>query len=120
MRLLRWKTRYQVGNAEIDGRNRAFVDCFNSLIKAAGQREHCREMEDFIGRFSAEAERMLHEHSNSAGLGADFGHRLSDSLPLSTYGSTACRKCGLCDLAQQKIAEHLEAPAECLFKSSGA
>ena len=50
MRPLRWKSRYQTGDGEADRRNRAFVDCLNSLINAAGQREHCREMEDFIYR----------------------------------------------------------------------
>ena len=118
MRALRWKSRYRAGNAEIDGRNRAFVDCINSLIKATGQREHCQEMEEFITRFSARAEEALGEHSTDVDLSADFGRRLSESLPLGTYGSAACRKCGLCDLAQQKIAEHLEVPARCLFKSS--
>jgi hypothetical protein len=118
MRPLRWRSRYQVDNAEIDRRNRSFVDCINSLIKAAGQREHCREMEDFIARFSAQAEDELGEHSTDRDLSADFSRRLSDSLPLDTYGSAACRTCGLCDLAQQKIADHLQAPAQCLFKSS--
>ena len=49
-------------------------------------------------------------------LSAEFGCRLRASLPLGAYGSTACRQCGLCDLAQQKIAEHLEVPAQCLFR----
>jgi hypothetical protein len=118
MRPLRWKSRYQTGDAEIDRRNRAFVDCLNSLINAAGQREHCREMEDFIARFSAQAEQVLQDHATDRDLNAEFGPRLRSSLPLTTYGSSSCRQCGLCDLAHQKIAEHLEAPAQCLFKPS--
>ncbi len=118
MRPLRWKGRYQTGDTEVDRRNRAFVDCLNSLINAAGQREHCQEMEDFIGRFSAQAEQLLQSHPTDRDLSAAFGRRLRASLPLTTYGGTACRQCGLCDLAQQKIAEHLEAPARCLFKPS--
>lgn len=118
MRALRWKGRYRTGDAEADRRNRAFVDCLNSLIDAAGQREHCREMEDFIGRFSAEAEQILRDHPTDRDLSAEFGLRLLASLPLETYDSTSCRQCGLCDLAQQKIAENLEAPARCLFESS--
>lgn len=118
MRPLRWKSRYRVGDAEIDRRNRAFVDCLNSLIAAAGQREHCQEMEDFISRFSARAERTLQERSTDNDLSVEFGRRLLASLPLNSYGNTSCRQCGLCDLAQQKIAEHLEAPVQCLFKSS--
>ncbi|MFZ0788367.1 MAG: hypothetical protein WAM94_01945 [Chromatiaceae bacterium] len=118
MRLLRWKSRYQTGDADTDRRNRAFVDCLNSLITAAGQREHCREMEEFIGRFSAEAEQVLLEHATDRDLEVEFGRRLLASLPLGPYGGTSCRQCGLCDLAQQKIAEHLDAPAGCLFKRS--
>ena len=115
MRPLRWKNRYRTGNAETDRGNRAFVDCLNSLIDAAGQREHCREMEDFIGRFSAQAEQMLADGSAGGDLSIEFGRRLLAAVPLDSYRSSSCRECGLCDLAQQKIAEHLEAPAECLF-----
>jgi hypothetical protein len=118
MRPLRWKSRYQSGDAEGDRRNRAFLDCLNSLIAAAGPREHCREMEDFIAQFSAEADRILQERPANRDLADEFGRRLRAALPLIAYGSTSCRRCGLCDLAQQKIAEHLEAPARCLFKWS--
>jgi hypothetical protein len=118
MRPLRWKSRYQTGDAETDRRNRAFLDCLNGLIDAAGQREHCREMEDFLGRFCTEAEQILRDRPTDRDLSAKFGRRLLAALPLGTYGSTACRQCGLCDLAQKKVAEHLETPAQCLFKSS--
>jgi hypothetical protein len=116
MRPLRWKSRYQTGDAESDRRNRAFVDCLNSLIAAAGQREHCREMEDFIDRFSTEAEQILQERAAGRDLAAEFGQRLQAALPLAAHGSSACRECGLCDLAQHKIAEHLAGPARCLFR----
>ena len=119
MRPLRWKSRYRIGDTEIDRRNKAFVDCLNSLINAAGQREHCREMEDFIGRVSARAEQALRDHAADGNLGDEFGRTLLASLPLDSDGGTSCRQCGLCDLARQKIAEHLEGPARCLFKSSG-
>ncbi len=116
MHPLRWKSRYQTGDAETDRRNRAFVDCLNSLIQAAGQREHCREMEDLIAGFSAEVEQRLQKRPFEGDLSAEFGRRLRASLPLSAYRGTACRQCGLCDLAQNKIAEHLDAAAQCLFK----
>lgn len=118
MRPLRWKGRYRSGDAEIDRRNRAFVDCVNSLIQAAGKREHCQEMENFIDRFSARAEKALEERATDGDLSVDFGRQLMESLPLDSYGSAACRACGLCDLAQKKVAEHLQTPAECLFRSS--
>lgn len=116
LRPLRWKSRYETGDAESDGRNRAFVECLNDLIAAAGQREHCREMEDLIGRLRAEAEERLRQGATGVDLRADFSRRLLESLPLDAYGSTSCRQCGLCDLAKEKVAEHLQAPAECLFR----
>jgi hypothetical protein len=118
MRPLRWKASYRSGNIEIDRRNRAFVDCLNSLISAAGQREHCREMEDLVAGFSAEVEQRLQDGAFDNDLSAEFGRRLRAALPLSAYGGTSCRQCGLCDLAQQKLAEHLGVPAQCLFKPS--
>jgi hypothetical protein len=116
MRPLRWKRGYQTGNTEADRRGRAFIDCINSLIDAAGQREHCREMEDFITRFSTEAEQILQNHATDVDLSTEFGHRLRASLPLNAYGSPSCRQGGVCELAQQKIAGHLEAPTQCLFE----
>ncbi len=118
MRPLRWKSRYQTGEAETDRRNRALVDCINSLIVAAGQREHCREMEDFIGRFSRDAEQALLVRPAQSDLAAEVGRHLLASLPLDPYGSNSCRTCGLCDLAREKTAEHFQAPAECLFKGA--
>ncbi len=120
MRPLRWKSRYQTRDTETDRRNRAFVDCINSLISTAGQREHCQEMEDFIGGFIARAEEALQTRPTDRDLSIEFGQHLLDSLPLSSYDGTSCRKCGLCDLAQEKIAKHLEAPARCLFKPIGS
>jgi hemerythrin len=49
MRPLRWKSRFQAGDIATDRQKRAFFDCLNSLITAAGHREHCQEMEDFLG-----------------------------------------------------------------------
>ena len=118
MRPLRWKSQYRTGNAETDKRKRAFVDCVNKLIEGADQREHCREMEDFIGALSRDAEAYLEDQSAERDPKQEFGHRLLAALPLSPHGGTACRECGLCDLAMEKIAEHLEAPAQCLFESN--
>ena len=98
MRPLRWKSHYQAGDADTDRRNRAFVDSLNNLITAAGQREHCREMEDLIGRFSAEGEQGLLEHAADRDLKAELGRRLLASLPLGPDGGAACRHRGLCDL----------------------
>jgi hypothetical protein len=116
MRPLRWKSRFQTGNPETDRRKRAFFDCLNSLVTSAGHREHCREMEDFLGRNLVQAEQALLEPAANPDLGQAFARQLLASLPLRPYGSPACRRCGLCDLAQHQVAEHLQAPAECLLK----
>jgi hypothetical protein len=118
MRVLRWKRRYETGNADGDARKRAFINCLNVLIDATGHREHCREMEEFIARFSAEAERNLLDRTAERDLGAEFGRRLLASLPLDSYRGAACRRCGLCDLAREKIAENLKAPTDCPFSVS--
>jgi hypothetical protein len=102
MRPLRWRSRYQTGDADTDRHNRAFVDCLNNLITAARQREHCREMEEFIARFSAEGEQVLLEHGADRDLSMEFGQRLLASLPLGPYGGTSCRPRGLCDLASRR------------------
>jgi hypothetical protein len=115
MRPLRWKNRFRTGDGAADARNRAFVDCVNKLINAADQREHCQEMEDFIGQFTNEAEKVLQEPPADRDLSREFGRRLLAALPLGPYGGNACRKCGLCDLAKEQIEAHLEAPAQCLF-----
>ena len=118
MRALRWKGRFRTGDASADRRNRAFVDYLNRSINAAGQREHCREMEDFFNQFSSEADRILQEHPADRDLNHEFGRRLLAAVPLAPFGGNACRKCGLCDADQQQIAEHLEVPAQCLFERS--
>lgn len=118
MRPLRWKGRFRTGNATADRRNRAFVDCLNSLINAAGHREHCREMEDLFDRFSSEADKILQERPADRDLKHEFGSHLIASLPLSPFGSNACRKCGLCVVEQEQVADHVEAPAQCLFERS--
>lgn len=116
MRPLRWKSRYQTGDTETDRQKRAFFNCLNSLVTAAGHREHCHEMEDFLGRNLSRAEQALLAPPPNTDLGPTFARDLLGSLPLSPYGSPACRQCGLCDLAQRKIADHLQPPAGCLFK----
>ena len=118
MRLLRWNGRFRTGNAFADRRNRAFVDCLNKLITAAGRSEHCLEMEEFIDQFSSEAEKTLQERPADRDLKHEFGSRLLASLPLDPFGGNACRECGLCHVEQEQVPEHLEVPAQCLFERS--
>ena len=116
MRALRWKGRFRTGDASADRRNRAFVDCLNRLIRAAGQREHCWEMEDLIGQLSSEADNILQEGPIDRDLKKEIGSRLLASLPLSPFGGNACRECGLCAVNQEKVADHLKIPGQCLFE----
>lgn len=115
MRTLRWKNRYMTGEGDVDRRNKKFVCCLNQLVEAAGQQEHCREMEHFIADLCAAAESQLQSGGERAeGMIAGFYPHLVESLPLTTYAGAACRQCGLCDLAMAKIAEHLKTSLECL------
>ncbi len=116
MRPLRWKGRFRTGEVSADRRNRAFVDCLNRLIDAVRQREHCCEMADLMGQLSSEANNVLQERPLGRDLKEEFGSRLLASLPLSPFGSKACRKCGLCAVNQEKVADHLEIPGQCLFE----
>jgi hypothetical protein len=70
----------------------------------------------FIDRFSAGADQILRERPAGRDLAAEFGQRLQAALPHAAHDSSACRDCSLCDLAEQKVAEHLEAPARCLLR----
>lgn len=118
MRQLRWKSRFRTGDASADRRNRAFVECLNKFINAASQREHCREMESLINQFSCDADKVFRERQADRDVRQEFGRRLLASLPLEPYGGNACRECGLCELAQDQVAEHLKVPSRCLFERS--
>jgi len=115
MRPLRWKSSYASGDRTIDQRNKKFMGCLNQLMEAAGQREHCQEMEQFLTRLGSELEAYLRTRSDTThSMIAELYPRILGSLPLAPYGSGACRKCGLCDVAQAKMAERLQAPLDCL------
>jgi hypothetical protein len=115
MRPLRWKGRYASGDVSTDQRNKHFMGCLNRLMEAARQREHCQELERFLADLGAQLEAYLSTQGKGAEpLIAHFYPRLVAALPLGPYGSGACRKCGLCDLAQERIAAHLEGSVDCL------
>lgn len=122
MRSIRWKSRYLQGNAEIDRRNKKLVGCFNQLLETAGQKEHCQEMERFLTQTGADLESYLQPDNASNELNEladkNFYTNMLQALPLSPYGTMACRKCGLCDIAQAKIAQHLQEPLACLEEFS--
>lgn len=117
MRPLRWKSRYASGDRTLDQYHKKFMGCLNQLMEAAGRREHCQEMEQFLTGLGSELETYLQDRGEVTDNGlAEFYPRIVASLPLAPYGSGACRKCGLCDVAQAKIAAHLQAPLDCLHQ----
>jgi hypothetical protein len=113
MRPLRWKNRYLTGQAETDQHNKTFVECLNNLMNATRQREHCREIEDFLDQLAHNADALLERRENSE-IAQAMRARLLGALPLPTRHTASCHDCGICELAEQKVAEHLEAPAQCL------
>ena len=113
LRLLRWKNRYLTGDEIVDQQNKKLFSCVNQLLGAADQREHCEEMTGLLSSLSKSVENKLKSQAQED-KNAEFREQLIQKLPLDTYRTTACRHCGLCELAQAKIAEHLEAPLQCL------
>lgn len=114
MKPLRWKNFYLTGKAEIDQQNRALVECLNGLINAAKQREHCQEIENLLEDITAQLENTLLENPGIENLIGQIKSSLVSSLPLPTHNQSACRKCDICDLAQHKIAQHIQSSAQCL------
>lgn len=114
MKALRWKSRYLTGAAEMDQQNRNLVECFNGLIAATKQREHCQEIEKVLEDISEQLENLLLKNPNMADIVGQIKSTLMASLPLPTHNQSACRKCDICDLAQNKIAAHVHSSAQCL------
>jgi hypothetical protein len=114
MRPLRWKRQYLTGDPQQDDRNRAVVACLNSLLDAARQHDHCREVEEVLGDLTDQADHLLSEHDPSTDVAAAMRGTMLRSLPLPPHGSPACRQCGVCDLAKQKVEQRLEGPVRCM------
>lgn len=114
MQPLRWKGRYRSGDAETDRLNKAVVQCLNTLIEASRKREHCREMEDLLSTLVEQAETLLRQSGQAKNIRDTLRDQLMAQLPLPNYATQSCHSCGLCDLAEMQVAEHLEPPAQCL------
>lgn len=114
MKNLRWKSRYLTGIPDVDHQNRALVDCLNGFIQAAKQREHCQEIEGLLEESVTRLENLLSEKPIATDLTARIRTSFINSLPMPTWGTPACRKCDICDLAEQRIAQHIESSVQCL------
>jgi hypothetical protein len=119
MKNLRWKSRYLTGTPEVDQQNRALVECLNGFIQAAKQREHCQEIEGLLEESVVRLEHFLSEKPIAADLTSRMKTSLINSLPMPTWGTPACRKCDICDLAEQRIAQHIKSSVECLGITMG-
>ncbi|CAK0781470.1 conserved hypothetical protein [Gammaproteobacteria bacterium] len=120
MKTLRWKSRYLTGETGIDQKNRALVDCLNGFVQAAKQREHCQDIETLLEELVAKLENILTENPAAADLIAEIRAPLICALPLPTRKTPACRKCDICDLAEQRIAQHIHSSAQCLGMGEGS
>lgn len=114
MKILRWKGRYLTGNSEIDQQNREFIDCLNGFINATKQREHCQEIENLLEDSATKLENHLALEPQSTAKILQIKTDLIKSLPMPTRNTPACRKCDICDLAEQRIAQHIKHSARCL------
>ncbi|CAK0754374.1 hypothetical protein CCP3SC1_2340001 [Gammaproteobacteria bacterium] len=117
MKIIRWKGRYLTGETGVDQRNRALVDCLNGFINATKQREHCQDVENLLNDLAVKLEGILTKDPMVADLIAQIRDSLMESLPLPTRKTPACRKCDICDLAEQRIAQHIHASVQCLGMS---
>lgn len=110
MRLLRWKSKYQVGEPKIDSRVRSLVDTLNAVITEANNTEHCEDLNVFTGDISTAAEKMLDSIRESpADADAETGkfenelrNILVSKLPLAARGTPACDDCGMCSLLEKR------------------
>jgi hypothetical protein len=114
MKTIRWKSRYITGKPEIDKRNKALVDCLNGFIQATKQREHCQDIENLLEESSLKLESILSDDPVAANLTEQIKTKLITSLPMPTRNTPGCRKCDICDLAEQRIAQHIQSSAQCL------
>ncbi|CAK0755294.1 conserved hypothetical protein [Gammaproteobacteria bacterium] len=114
MKTLRWKNRYLTGQPQADQERRAFVECLNGFVQAAKQKEHCQELDGFMEDMLTHLEQELSKNPADADLVTNIRKQLLTAFPLQTRSSTACRQCGVCDLAEKRVSEHIRSSAQCL------
>ena len=114
MKNLRWKGRYLTGNIEIDQQNREFVDCLNGFVNATKQREHCQDIEKLLDDSLNKLESHLAADPQAIIEINQIKTELISAFPMPTRDTPACRKCDICDLAEQRIAQHIKSTAKCL------
>jgi len=114
MKTLRWKNRYLTGQPQADQERRALVECLNGFVQAAKKKEHCQELDSFMEGTLIQLEQELSKDSVNADLVTSIRSQLLASFPLQTHSSTACKQCGVCDLAEKRVSEHIQSSAQCL------
>jgi hypothetical protein len=115
MKLLRWKSKYLTGNADIDARTRAMADTLNAVIAEANKVEHCEDLNGFTDDIITATENMLTRITESSAdasgeLGAfedELRDKLASKLPLDARGTPACDDCGMCSLLEKESRDWL-------------
>jgi len=115
MRLLRWKSKYQVGEPKTDSRTRSFVDTLNAVITEANSVEHCEDLSVFTDGISTTTEEMLNSiHQSPVEANGEIDkfenelrNILVSKLPLAARGTPACDDCGMCSLLEKQCSAWL-------------
>ena len=111
---LRWKRRYQTGDIRRDTENKQLTQCLNNFVEASRAREHCQDMEEVIGGLVHDADQALRHQRPRNEIAAGLRHALRDALPLASYQTAACKRCGICELIKAEGGEQLASSAKCL------
>ncbi len=114
MKRLRWKGRYQSGNQQQDQENKQLTQCVNAFVEASRSHEHCGGMEDLLVQMVDSTEQLLTQQRPRHEIEAELRQAIESQTPLPAYRSSACRRCGVCELTSHAPAAHLTPASNCL------
>ncbi len=102
MRSIRWKKKYQTGNAEIVEQKRALVNNLNDIATKSNQIEHCQDLTDSYESFVTMLETMLVQATNTYEQ-REIEQFIENEFPLAALNGSACHYCGMCDFFEEKV-----------------
>jgi hypothetical protein len=105
MRKLRWKSRYQSGDAASDAHRRQLVELLNTFVDDAHTVEHCQDLTELFERIASATETSLTENTDTATLEGELQRLLKDGLPLPARGTPACTECCMCSAIEKRLSE---------------
>jgi len=116
MKVVRWNKRYLTGDSKLDNSNIALVALLTDLRDELSRKEHCQEINELTDRLSDLTKQKFSKLPGDPGVGAEIDaairNLLKSDFPLASLSTPACRKCGLCDLVADRIAEWLSEGSE--------